>query len=59
MKIKCPNCKTEIECNEDTACGLCGRKIGHTRSCPIYRNKFIGGVIPNIYGGEDNKPIGE
>jgi len=41
----------------ETECEVCGRKIGHKNTCPIYLRKFVNAQPPNIYAGEDNKPI--
>ena len=57
MKIKCDKCGNEIKINEDTACAFCGRKVGHTKNCPIYIRQFINGQVPSVYGGVDGKPI--
>ena len=43
----------------ETECENCHRKVGHTRTCIVYLQQFINGQPPNVYAGEDNKPIDE
>ena len=45
--------------NQETICGYCGSSTGHRKDCPIYLGKFINAQPPNIYAGEENKPIKE